>query len=318
MAFNIVRRLQKGWELVELEDDRLGTRVEIIPFGGAILNGWEVRNMGKRMDIIDGYSGKEDFLENVHNGFKSAKLSPFVCRLKNGRFTWDGQEFNIQKFMLNGDGLHGIIYDAPFSVTSSGANEDQCFVEMQYDYPGDFNGFPFPYNSIIRYTLRAENQLHISTQVKSRADVAMPLSDGWHPYFKLGGKADDWWLKLASDQMLEYDSSLIPTGNYVQNKDFLEGKKIGSLKLDNGFKLNGNDSQYCVLKNDSNKISIEFIAETNYPFLQLYIPDHRESIAIENLSSAPDSFNNGIGLTVLQPGEEKIFEVTIQVNVSAD
>src|SRR5678815_4966410 len=144
--FNIVRRLQKGWELVELEDDRLGTRVEIIPIAGAILNGWEVRNMGKRMDIIDGYSGKDDFLENVHNGFKSAKLSPFVCRLKNGRFIWDGQEFNIQKFMLNGDGLHGIIYDAPFSITSSAANENHCFVEMPVSYPGDFNGFPFPYN----------------------------------------------------------------------------------------------------------------------------------------------------------------------------
>jgi aldose 1-epimerase len=313
MAFNTTTRFQNDWELVELEEDRLGTRVEIIPTAGAILNGWEVGNMGKKMDIIDGYSGKEDFQANVHNGFKSAKLSPFVCRLKNGRFNWAGNEFSIQKFMLNGDGLHGILYDAPFTVTSSGSNENQCFVEMQYEYRGDFKGFPFPYISIIRYTLKDENQLHISTKIINRAGVAMPLSDGWHPYFKLGGKVDDWWLKLASDQMLEYDSSLIPTGNYIQNSVFREGRKIGALKLDNGFKINSISSPYCSLKNDSNKISIEFISETNYPFLQLYIPDHRESIAIENLSSAPDSFNNGIGLTELQPGEEKIFEVLLQV-----
>jgi len=314
MAFNIVRRLHEGWELVELEDDRSGSRVEIIPMAGAILNGWEVKNMGKRLDIIDGYSGKEDFLVNVHKGFKSAKLSPFVCRLKNGRFNWDGQEFSIQKFMLNGDGLHGIIYDCPFTVTSSGSNESQCFVEMKFDYAGDFVGFPFPYSALIRYTLMAENKLHISTKITNKGKVSMPLSDGWHPYFKLGGKVDDWWLKLTSDQMLEYDKSLIPTGDYIQNNDFPTGRIIGALKLDNGFKLNRNDSPYCVIK--GNDISIEFIAETNYPFLQLYIPDHRESIAIENLSSAPDAFNNGIGLIVLQPDEEITLEVAIKVSVN--
>jgi aldose 1-epimerase len=39
----------------------------------------------------------------------------------------------------------------------------------------------------------------------------------------------------------------------------------------------------------------------------LYIPGDRKSIAIENLSSAPDSFNNRMGLVTLDPGEEKAF-----------
>jgi aldose 1-epimerase len=33
----------------------------------------------------------------------------------------------------------------------------------------------------------------------------------------------------------------------------------------------------------------------------LYTPDHRKSIAIENLSAAPNCFNNKMGLHIMQP-----------------
>jgi aldose 1-epimerase len=47
--------------------------------------------------------------------------------------------------------------------------------------------------------------------------------------------------------------------------------------------------------------------------LQIYTPEDRKSIAIENLSSAPDAFNNGMGLLVLEPGETKMFTTTYQI-----
>ena len=55
------------------------------------------------------------------------------------------------------------------------------------------------------------------------------------------------------------------------------------------------------------KVQIEFHPEESYPYLQIYTPEHRKSIAIENLSGAPDAFNNGMGLKVLQPGELATF-----------
>jgi aldose 1-epimerase len=51
-----------------------------------------------------------------------------------------------------------------------------------------------------------------------------------------------------------------------------------------------------------------------YPFIQLYIPDNRKTIAIENLSSAPDAFNNGIGLIHLEPKELKYFQTKFMVS----
>jgi aldose 1-epimerase len=141
------------------------------------------------------------------------------------------------------------------------------------------------------------------------------MVDGWHPYFRLGGKVDGWQLQVASDQMMEYDADLIPTGRYVQNDVFASSRPIGDMKLDNGFLLREGLSPLCTLHNPANGLKLQFLSQQQYPFLQLYIPDNRESIAIENLSGAPDAFNNGIGLTVLEPGQKMDLSVVMRAGV---
>jgi aldose 1-epimerase len=116
--------------------------------------------------------------------------------------------------------------------------------------------------------------------------------------------------------MFEYDEQLIPTGKYLVNSDLYPGRRVGGLKLDNGFRLKEDFSPLCSLKTEH--VCLEFISVKNYPYLQLYIPDHRNSIAIENLSAAPDAFNNGIGLTILQPGQKVDFEVQIRISELPD
>jgi aldose 1-epimerase len=47
----------------------------------------------------------------------------------------------------------------------------------------------------------------------------------------------------------------------------------------------------------------------------LYTPPDRKSIAIENLSGAPNAFNNKIGLHYVKPQEDIVFETSYQVVV---
>jgi aldose 1-epimerase len=281
----------------------------VLPKAGAILNAFILSTPGGPVNVIDGYRSKADFEDRATQGFRSAKLSPFVCRLNQSLYSWKGIEYKLDnKFVLNGSALHGILYDAAFDVLDTTADEESCSVTMRYQYDGELSGYPFPYNCTVRYCLGEGGRLTIQTHLSNpvAAGQAIPICDGWHPYFQLGGKVDDWWLEVASDQMLEYDSALIPTGKYVTNTSFYPGRTIGQMNLDNGFLLRDNISPLCVLKNE--RITVEFISAKNYPFLQLYIPGSRDSIAIENLSAAPDAFNNGMGLTILEPGEKIDFE----------
>mmetsp|Transcript_1283 Transcript_1283/g.1974 ORF Transcript_1283/g.1974 Transcript_1283/m.1974 type:complete len:180 (+) Transcript_1283:21-560(+) len=160
-------------------------------------------------------------------------------------------------------------------------------------------------------------RLSIITIVHNRSDGTIPISDGWHPYFKLGDTIDNLSLQIRSNKMLEFNEELIPTGEEIQTNQWLQGASLNKLFLDNSFVLAEETEQQphcCALQNDSIGLSLFIYPDTRaYPYLQVYTPPHRKSIAIENLSSAPNAFNNKIGLTELNPNASKIFKTCYQV-----
>jgi aldose 1-epimerase len=58
---------------------------------------------------------------------------------------------------------------------------------------------------------------------------------------------------------------------------------------------------------------VQFFPSDSYPYLQIYTPPHRKSIAIENVSGPPDAFNNGMGFVTLEPGQSALFTTTYKV-----
>ena len=68
------------------------------------------------------------------------------------------------------------------------------------------------------------------------------------------------------------------------------------------------------LTNTKNGVSLKIQPQSNYPFLQIYTPPHRKSIALENLSAAPDALNNKMGLTILGKNKSQKFITEYKVN----
>ena len=136
------------------------------------------------------------------------------------------------------------------------------------------------------------------------------MADGWHPYFRIGERIDDLTLCFAAAGRLEYDEGLLPTGRLLETGEWSAPRRIGDSFLDDGFQLDfGYAQPLCRLSDPLSGVSVSFHPATSYPYLQLYTPPHRRSIAIENLSSAPDAFNNGIGLISLDPDHTRTFSV---------
>jgi aldose 1-epimerase len=88
---------------------------------------------------------------------------------------------------------------------------------------------------------------------------------------------------------------------------------FGNTFLDNCFLVNDNDKPACILTNTKTGLRLIINPGKSYPYLQVYTPDHRNSIAIENLSAVPDAFNNKIGLTILNAGESVSFETSFSI-----
>ncbi len=292
------------------------SRVEVWPSQGAIMNSWKVDINGSLTEVIDGYHDVVDFARHAESkGFRSCKLSPYVCRLHKGLYSYEGQQYHIGKFNLNGSSIHGLLYDLPFEILKHEANEQLAMAIVACRYGAGDKGYPFAYDMIITYTL-IDNKISISTEVTNRHSNTIPIADGWHPYFKLGHTVNDLSLQIATEHMLEFDEALIPTGALLQDTRFTNGALLGATELDNCFLLEKllDGQPACTLANEKQQVQLSIFANNNYPYLQAYTPPHRQSIAIENLSAAPDVFNNNMGLILLEPGETIGFSCAYEIS----
>jgi aldose 1-epimerase len=308
MAFTIDINEIDTFKGIRIKDSETQSYIEIITKGG-LLNAWVIKDLNQSLHIIasnDFSNGWKDF---ETNGFKSGKMSPFACRLNKGKYSYGNKEYNIDKFYLSKHAIHGILYDAPFSIISTSVTEEAATVSLQYHYNGEDAGFPFKYSMEIKWGLQKNNLVTVQTTVTNNSAQIIPMTDGWHPYFMLGTSIDDCVLSFTCAGQLEYDADLLPTRKIVAENSFEKGKLLNGIALDNGY-LMQEKGNYCTVENAKYKLQVTPI--TNYPYLQLYTPPDRKSIAIENLSGAPDCFNNKMGLQELQPQKKIIFETAYQ------
>ena len=295
--FSCNRIQQNGWEEIVLKDEQTQFAATIIPSGGAILNKLEVIHQGKKINLVEGFENAEDWKENKTKGCKSAKLSPFVCRLNNSTYQWEDETYTCEKYVLNGHAIHGLLFDASHDVEFCEANNFYAECKLFYQYNGSHPGYPFAYDMNVRYRLESDGRLTITTTVHNRTDKTIPISDGWHPYFKIGETIDTAQLQINAKKQLEFNKDLIPTGKQIKDERWFKGGKLKDVFLDNSFVLMQNEPlPHCTLSDAFVGLKIHFYPDASYPFLQVYTPPHRRSIAIENLSSAPDAINNKIGL----------------------
>lgn len=310
MSFKVSVNRQGLHPVVILEDLAAGTKAEIYAFGG-LLNAFQIQVGQEVFNCIDGFESVADASHLITNGFKSAKISPFVCRLHHGQYRYNDQVYTIQKNYLGPHALHGLLYDAVFTVEDTIATTEMAAVHLHYRYQQTDPGYPFDFSMKIRWELRCRNHLTVTTTVTHNNDQPIPYADGWHPYFTLGGPINAYKLQFDSNSQLEFDATLIPTGKKITDTRFSTASQLDTTHLDNAFELLPNG--LCVVSNERLQLTIQ--PDETYPILQVYTPDHRQSIAIENLSGAPDNFNNGIGLLMLMPNRAYNFSTSYQVQV---
>lgn len=302
----IAREQKNGFEKVILVSDSVS--VEIVPACGAMLHAFIGKSGNETINIIDSYSDKTEFDNYAESeGFKGLKLSPFACRIQNSAYDFEGKQYTLTPQRQNDSAIHGLLYNKKFEVIAESEKEDSIRIVLLCKYAGDNEGYPFAYACEVEYSLSSDGSLSIKTSIKNDGDSPMPIADGWHPYFSFQKKVDELELQFNSTSMLEF-VNFFPTGKTIEVNDFVKPALIGGREIDNSFILDFSSAQpMCILKDAVSGWQLEISPDGSYPYLQIYIPPHRNSIAIENLSAPPDAFNNKIGLILLNPGSSTSF-----------
>ena len=237
--------------------------------------------------------------------FRGRLLFPFNDRIPNGKYKFKGREF---QFPINCDGkdsIHGLIYNRVMETVL--VKEDNSSVELTLLAPitkNDFKGYPFDIALQVTYNLTKE-YFNIDFKVSNKGDSESPFALGWHPYFTFGSKVDGYNLKFNGDEYYDVDENLYYEGNHYSVKgtdlDFSQGVNLKDRDLDVAISLK--DRGEFLLTEGKEEIKMEFPKEM-FPALQLFIPDDRESIAVEPITAPSDTFNYpDTGLKVIKPGE---------------
>ncbi len=216
--------------------------------------------------------------------------------------------------MENNCALHGFLYNTKMKIVESICDENLGRLKFNVNLDGHNKGYPFKLQINIIFILSSKG-LKITTEIENCDEKPVPLSDGWHPYFKFDTAVDKLMIKIPSIKQTELNNRLVPTGKTLENDEYYTLSKIGKTKFDNGYKLERKSSIVKTeLYSPEKDVTINLWQETGpnkYNFIQVYTPPHRNSIAIEPLTSNINCFNNNDGLIKLRP--EEIFSASYGV-----
>lgn len=287
------------WEEVKVLNDSTGFSASILPALGGMVHSFNAVAGGDVIPVLSSYADPDNLKNDLNRYFCGAKLFPFPNRIKNGRYEWKGVRHQLSvNFSLEGNSIHGLVYDQPFILKSSRADEQSADLELEYDYNGEKQGFPFPFLIHINYRI-GQNRIEIATRVKNTGSCAFPAGDGWHPYFRLKGPLEQYQLQLPPCHKLECSEN-IPTGSEVEFSTFNHFTALEQQVFDDPFHLTGLQRDI-ILRDPAHSIELR-LDMGNYSYLQIYTPPSRDCIALEPMSCPPNAFQSKKDLALLQPG----------------
>lgn len=268
----------------------------VVPSAAA--NVREIRFSGT--NVLDGYTTPDELRAGKWG--KSAILFPFPNRLRDGRYSWHGQEYT---FPLNNaatnNAIHGFVRHESFEVERIELSPERGSITLRFAADGSNASYPFRFTLDVTFSMTAQGDFIASFWVTNRHDQSIPIGLGWHPYFRLTEHADDHELQLPACERVEIDDRMIPTGSRSPYADFRDKRTLGATQLDTCFAALSNETILrSTLRAKGQTLTIE-ASRKSFPFFQVFTPPARTSIAIEPMTCNVDAFHNGEGLVELAP-----------------
>lgn len=253
------------------------------------------------LDVLDGYEVGE-----MCSGGRGQHLIPWPNRLGDGRYTFQGQAFQLALTEPGAhNATHGLVRWANWTATVVEA--DRVVMELTlHPQPG----YPFTLGLSVEHRL-GPGGLSVATTATNLGGRPCPYGAGAHPYLTVGTDlVDDVLLYVPAQARLETDERGLPVGSSPvagTPHDFREARRVGDLVVDTAYTdLDGNEA---VLTAPDGRRRVTLWWDRSYRWLMVFSGDtldparRRRGLAVEPMTCAPNAFVSGDGLRVLEPDE---------------
>jgi len=304
---------------IKILNSTTGEFLSFLPEIGGAINGLTLQKNGKLISLLYTSLKKATLLSDREKQFKGSKLFPFPNRVCDGIYIWHGKTYRLPiNFPSEGHTIHGLVLTAKFKIMDKKISSDSAMVKIEYDYDGSYPGYPFKFKLYLTYTLTKSAGVIFKTVAENTDKTEIPVGDGWHPYFQTGSKVDELEIEIPSDQIIEVNQRMIPTGKIIHSDEYSRKVHIQNHHFDVCYKVTESykGKAYTEISDPARKITLTVWQETGknkYNYLQIHTPLDRRSIAIEPITCIPDAFNNKMGLVILKPNDTITLEFGIKV-----
>lgn len=215
---------------------------------------------------------------------------------------------------LDGNGLpiHGLnLADAGWTIAlaQAGGESATLSARLRFDTPVLLAAFPFPHELTVTAILAGQT-LSVTTEVQPVGNRPVPLSFGWHPYFRIPDvPRSRWRVTLPVRRLGRLDHLMVPTGRDVPVSRFAGA--LGARAFDDLFTELEPDPVF-VLEGGDRRIAVAM--GPGYPVAQVYAPIERDVVAFEPMTAPGNALVSGHGLRWVRPGGR--FAASFAVTVS--
>jgi aldose 1-epimerase len=285
-----------GVEIVRLTDLEQKIELSIVPSIGN--TAYEMKVNGKNI-FWSPYSSPAEFKakpRHLGNPF----MHPWANRLDHDGFYANGKHYSLSPDIKNfgrdpnGQPIHGLLLYSPhWQVTEVDADETGARTTSRLEfwkYPDLMAQFPFAHTVEMTHRLH-DGMLEVVTTVRNLSAEAMPLSTGYHPYFRLhDSPRDQWKVRMPVRELVLLNEKLTPTG---QSEPVTEtAVALAGTQLDNVYTgLIRGESGRAEFAVEGQKEKISVLYGPKYTVAVIYAPAGRDFICFEPMSGPTNAFN---------------------------
>jgi len=234
-------------------------------------------------------------------------LVPWPNRIRNGKYKFDGQAYQLP---LTEPAARNAIHGLGRWARWTNVRHEPDAVTLRLDVVPQ-NGYPFELRVENTYSLDAERGLTVTIGARNLGSKRLPFGAGSHPYLSTHGHAlADTTLRLPARERLVMDEHQVPVGTRTvagSSYDLRRGRRLRDQRLDDGF--TGLETEHgrgaTEVRTPSGGARLWF--DEAFRYVQVFTLDaltpNQPGVAIEPMTCAPNAFNTGAGVIVLEPGD---------------
>jgi aldose 1-epimerase len=286
-----------GVEVIRLADASHKAQVSIAPSLGN--NAYEFLVNGKNIMYFPVANLAEFKQKPTFSG--NPLLAPWANRLDHEGFYANGKHYTLNSSLNNyrhdaaKQPIHGLLsYASEWMVTNVAANDKGAEVTSRLEfwrYPDYMAQFPFAHSLDVTYRLR-DGVLEVETSIENHSTDTMPVSIGFHPYFRLhDSPRNSWRVTLPAKQNYVLSGSLVATGE-MKPMSYKSPQDLEGISLDDvlgGLIPAGDGRTEFAVQGAKERIAVLY--GPKYPVAVVYSPKDRDFICFEPMSGPTNAFN---------------------------